>query len=73
MGRGAGRIKEQAFMSPRTLTSQYTNHKTEVFTGKYIHKIFISVGQVGWDGLVLVLRAKQGSTTSSTRSTAKPE
>jgi hypothetical protein len=32
MGRGAGRIKEQAFMSPRTLTSQYKNHKTKVFS-----------------------------------------
>jgi hypothetical protein len=63
MGQGAGRIKEQFFMSPRTLTIQYTNYKT-----KDSHRnIFILVGQVGWDGLVLVVRAKQGSTTSSTQ------
>jgi hypothetical protein len=54
------------YVTPYPHKSIYKSHD-KIFTYEYIHKLFISVGQVGWDGLVLVVRARQGGTTSSTQ------
>ncbi len=66
-GPGCRQNKRTVFyVTPYPHKSIYKS-QDKIFTDKYIHKIFISVGQLGWDGLVLVVRAKEGSTTSSTQ------
>jgi hypothetical protein len=65
-GPGCRQNKRASFyVTPYRHKSIYKS-QDKIFTDKYIHNI-LSVGQVGWDGLVLVVRAKQGSTTSSTQ------